>query len=61
MKSFLFASFTLCLGAVGLQADTKVIEAFEGDGFDSWQTTGTGFGLAPIVGKVHGVNYEFRN
>ena len=61
MKSFLFASFTLYLGAVGLQADTKVIEAFEGDGFDSWQTTGTGFGLAPIVGKVDGVNGEFRN
>ncbi len=61
MKSSLFATFTLCLGAVALQADTKVIEAFEGDGFDSWQTTGTGFGLAPIAGKVDGVNGEFRN
>ena len=61
MKSFLFATFTLCLGAATLQADTKVIEAFEGDGFDSWQATGTGFGLAPIAGKVDGVNGEFRN
>ena len=61
MKSSLFATFTLCLGAVALQAETKVIEAFEGDGFDSWQTTGTGFGLAPIAGKVDGVNGEFRN
>jgi quinoprotein glucose dehydrogenase len=61
MKSFLFATFTLCLGAAALQADTKVIEAFEGDGFDSWQATGTGFGLAPIAGKVDGVNGEFRN
>jgi len=61
MKSSLFASFTLCLGAAVLQADTKVIQAFEGDGFDSWQTTGTGFGLAPIAGKVDGVNGEFRN
>ena len=61
MKSSLFASFTLCLGAIALPADTKVIQAFEGDGFDSWQTTGTGFGLAPIAGKVDGVNGEFRN
>ncbi|MEY3392180.1 MAG: hypothetical protein RLZZ322_1029, partial [Verrucomicrobiota bacterium] len=52
MKSSLFATFTLCLGASVLTAETKVIEAFEGDGFDSWQTTGTGFGLAPIAGKV---------
>ena len=61
MKSSLFAIFTFCLGAATLQADTKVIEAFEGDGFDSWQATGTGFGLAPIAGKVDGVNGEFRN
>lgn len=61
MKSFLFATFTFCLGAAALQGDTKVIEAFEGDGFDSWQATGTGFGLAPIAGKVDGVNGEFRN
>lgn len=61
MKSSLFATFTLCLGASVLSAETKVIEAFEGDGFDSWQTTGTGFGLAPAHGKVDGVNGEFRN
>ncbi len=61
MKSSLFATFTLCLGASVLTAETKVIEAFEGDGFDSWQATGTGFGLAPIAGKVDGVNGEFRN
>ena len=46
MKSSLFATFTFCFGIAALQADTKVIQAFEGDGFDSWQTTGTGFGLA---------------
>jgi len=61
MKSPLFASFTLCLVSAALQAETKVIQAFEGDGFDSWQTTGTAFGLAPIAGKVDGVNGEFRN
>ena len=61
MKSSLFASFTLCLAASVLQADTKIIQAFEGDGFDSWQTTGKAFGLAPITGKVDGVGGEFRN
>jgi hypothetical protein len=49
------------VGAAALQADVKVIQAFEGDGFDSWQTTGTAFGLAPVAGKVDGVNGEFRN
>lgn len=61
MKPPRLAFFTLCLGVATLAAETKVIEAFEGDGFDSWQTTGTGFGLAPIAGKVDGVNGEFRN
>ncbi len=58
-SSFLFAS--LFLGAAAVQAEVKVIQAFEGDGFDSWQTTGTAFGLAPIAGKADGVNGEFRN
>ena len=61
MKSSLLIPFTLCLGAAVLSADVKVIQAFEGDGFDSWQTTGTAFGLAPVAGKVDGVNGEFRN
>ena len=61
MKASLLVLPALCLGAVSLSAETKVIEAFEGDGFDSWQTTGTGFGLAPIAGKIDGVNGEFRN
>ncbi len=60
MKSSLFASFAFFLGAVSLPAEVKIIQAFEGDGFDSWQTTGTAFGLAPIAGKVDGVNGEFR-
>ena len=61
MKSSLLIPFTLCLGAAVLSADVKVIQAFEGDGFDSWQTTGTGFGLAPVTGRCDGVNGEFRN
>ena len=61
MKTSLLIPLTLVLGAAALSADVKVIQAFEGDGFDSWQTTGTAFGLAPIAGKVDGVNGEFRN
>lgn len=61
MKSSLIASVALCLGAAVSHADVKVIHAFEGDGFDSWQTTGTAFGLAPVFGKCDGVNGEFRN
>ena len=61
MKPSLLVPFTLCLGASILSADVKVIQAFEGDGFDSWQTTGTGFGLAPVTGRCEGVNGEFRN
>lgn len=61
MKSSLLIPSTLCLCAAVLSADVKVIQAFEGDGFDSWQTTGTGFGLAPVTGRCDGVNGEFRN
>ncbi|NBX33982.1 hypothetical protein EBR16_01230, partial [bacterium] len=61
MKSSLLVPLTLFLGAAVLSADVKVIQAFEGDGFDSWQTTGTGFGLAPVTGRCDGVNGEFRN
>ena len=61
MKTSLLIPFTLCLGAAVLSADVKVIQTFEGDGFDSWQTTGTGFGLAPVTGRCDGVNGEFRN
>ncbi|MFM9148151.1 MAG: hypothetical protein ACKORI_08565, partial [Verrucomicrobiota bacterium] len=52
------ATLSLCLP---LGAETKVIQAFEGDGFDTWQTTGMAFGLAPVPGKIKGINGEFRN
>lgn len=50
----------LLVGATVLPAEQKVIQEFEGDGFDSWQTTGTAFGLAPVEGKVDGLNGEIR-
>ena len=61
MKSLFRVSAALCLGAVVSSAEVKVIQAFEGDGFDSWQASGTAFGLAPVAGKVQGVAGEFRN
>jgi len=61
MKSLSLAFLWLGLAAVPALAETKVIQAFEGDGFDSWQTTGTAFGLAPVAGHCDGVNGEFRN
>lgn len=61
MRSLPLVIASLFLSAAAVQAEVKVIQAFEGDGFDSWQTTGTGFGLAPIAGKCEGVNGEFRN
>ena len=41
-------------------AKSDVIQDFEGDGFDSWQTTGTAFGLSPIAGKMDGLGGELR-
>ena len=59
MKIAPFALFTLSWVAA-VQAEVKVIQSFEGDGFESWQTVGTAFGLAPITGRQSGVNGEFR-
>jgi hypothetical protein len=33
-------------------AKDTVIEDFEGDGFDSWQSMGSAFGLSPVEGKI---------
>ena len=37
---------------------TKVLQAFEGDGYGDWKTEGTAFGLAPIPGKMDGLTAE---
>ena len=41
------------------RAEVEVIQPFEGDGFDSWQTTGEAFGLAPVAGRMEGLNGVF--
>ncbi|NJM38474.1 MAG: hypothetical protein HC845_11780 [Akkermansiaceae bacterium] len=35
-----------------LPAAERTLQAFEGDGFDTWNTTGSAFGQAPAVGKT---------
>lgn len=42
-----------------LPAGTKTFQAFEGDGFDTWTTEGTAFGLAPSHGKTDGMEKAF--
>jgi quinoprotein glucose dehydrogenase len=42
---------TLILGT-SAQAASTVFQAFEGDGFDTWQAEGNAFGLGPIPGSI---------
>jgi quinoprotein glucose dehydrogenase len=53
----------LCAGfhASTLHAESTILQAFEGDGFDTWQTTGAAFGLAPLSGKDAVTSGELRN
>lgn len=60
MRSLL-ASLALALCVSAASAQTRVIEAFESDGFDTWAAEGSAFGLAPIPGRQDGVGGEFRN
>ena len=39
-------------------AATKVLQAFEGDGFGDWKIEGAAFGLAPTGGKMDGLTAE---
>lgn len=53
---FLSAVFPLLFS---LQSAAAVFETFEGDGFGDWKTTGSAFGLAPVHGKIDGMDGEF--
>jgi hypothetical protein len=48
------------LSTVISYAKVEVIQDFEGDGFDSWQTSGTAFGLSPVDGKLEFISGEIR-
>ena len=60
MRSRYLYIFVLIFGASLCQAKNELIQDFEGDGFDSWQTTGTAFGLSPVAGKMDGLDGELR-
>ena len=60
MRSHYLSILVLILGASLCQAKNELIQDFEGDGFDSWQTTGTAFGLSPVAGKMEGLDGELR-
>ncbi len=44
--------------ALPAAAGTKVLQAFEGDGFDDWKVEGGAFGHAPAPGRLDGLNGE---
>ncbi len=60
MRSRYLYIIVLIFGASLCQAKNVLIQDFEGDGFDSWQTAGTAFGLSPVAGKMDGLDGELR-
>jgi quinoprotein glucose dehydrogenase len=50
---------SLALPFAPLPAQVDILEAFEGDGFGTWTVEGGGFGLAPVPGRLQGVNGFF--
>ncbi len=60
MRSRYLYIIVLIFGASLCQAKNELIQDFEGDGFDSWQTAGTAFGLSPVAGKMDGLDGELR-
>ncbi len=56
MKARLFFSAGMILAAGSAAAATKVLQAFEGDGFGDWKVEGAAFGLAPVAGEMNGLN-----
>lgn len=41
-------------------ADTRIFDAFEGDGFGTWKEEGSAFGKAPVAGVAQGDSRVFR-
>ena len=45
--------------AAALRGEVFLLENFDGDGFGTWTVEGSGFGLAPVPGRLDGVNGVF--
>ncbi len=58
MKARLLWASSLLFATGSSLGATKVLQAFEGDGYGDWKTEGTAFGLAPIPGKMDGLTAE---
>lgn len=58
MNARLICTTGLILAAGSAGAATKVLQAFEGDGFGDWKVEGTAFGLAPVAGVMDGLTAE---
>ncbi|MES2476071.1 MAG: HEAT repeat domain-containing protein [Verrucomicrobiota bacterium] len=55
MKFRLFCASGLLLTVLSAAAETRLLQAFEGDGFGDWKVEGKGFGLAPVTGDFDGL------
>jgi quinoprotein glucose dehydrogenase len=60
MRSLCLSLLALFLSVSFCHAKNELIQDFEGDGFDSWQTTGSAFGLSPVAGRMDGLVGELR-
>lgn len=60
MRSLYLSLLVLCLSVPFSHAKNELIQDFEGDGFDSWQTMGSAFGLSPVAGRMDGLVGELR-
>jgi quinoprotein glucose dehydrogenase len=58
MKMRLLCASGLLLATGSSSAATKVLQAFEGDGYGDWKIEGSAFGLAPTGGKMDGLTAE---
>ena len=58
LRTALSAAFLLAIAPATFGA--AAFQAFEGDGFDDWQVTGTAFGLSPVHGKYDGMKTDIK-
>lgn len=58
MRTRLLCATGLMIATGSSPAATKVLQAFEGDGYGDWKLEGTAFGLAPTGGKMDGLTAE---
>ncbi len=61
VNSALICASGLILSAVSGTAATRVLQAFEGDGFDDWKVEGSAFGHAPVAGTCDGLTADLSN